>query len=109
MAATNTAPPMILPIVTGNRLFNQNADQVNLSRLGTLSPTLLTNAGSYSLINKAYGTKYMFAILCSKPAATKAVIGNTIAMILSTVLRALYVNQTARQTSPLHKIPRAMA
>ena len=31
----------------------------------------------------------MFATLCSKPAATKAVMGNTIAMILSVVVRAL--------------------
>ena len=33
--------------------------------------------------------KYMLAMLCSKPAATKAVIGKMIARILSVVVRAL--------------------
>jgi hypothetical protein len=34
------------------------------------------------------GTKYMFATLCSKPQATNAAIGGTIARILSPVDRA---------------------
>ena len=52
------------------------------------------------------GTKYMFTTQCSKPEATKAVIGKTKARILSTVLRALKLSQTARITGILHRIPR---
>jgi hypothetical protein len=35
------------------------------------------------------GTKYMFAMECSNPAATKALIGGTIARMRSAVVRAL--------------------
>ena len=54
---------------------------------------------------QAEGIKYMFAIECSKPTATKAVIGGIIARILSVVVRALKLNQTARQTRALQKTP----
>jgi len=53
--------------------------------------------------------KYMFATLCSKPAATNAAIGGTTARIRSVVVRALYVSQTARQTSALQSAPSAIA
>ena len=53
--------------------------------------------------------KYMFAMLCSNPAATNAAMGKIMARILSVVLRALYVNQTARQTNALQRIPSAIA
>jgi len=53
--------------------------------------------------------KYILATLCSKPAATKAVMGKMIDRILSVVLRALKVNQTARHTSALHRIPSTSA
>ena len=53
--------------------------------------------------------KYMLATLCSKPAATKAAIGGTTARILSAVVRALYVSQTARQTSALQSAPSRIA
>jgi hypothetical protein len=50
--------------------------------------------------------KYMFATLCSKPAATNAAIGGTIARIRSVVVRALKVSQTARQTRALQACER---
>ena len=53
--------------------------------------------------------KYMFAMLCSKPTATNAAIGGTIARIRSVVLRAENVSQTAMQTSALQRIPSARA
>ena len=55
------------------------------------------------------GMKYMFATECSKPIATKAAIGGTMARIRSVVVRAEYVSQTARQTRPLQRIPRTNA
>ena len=61
------------------------------------------------MTSKPTGMKYMFATLCSKPAATNALIGNRIAKILSVVVRAEYVSHTARQTRPLHKMPRTIA
>jgi len=60
-------------------------------------------------MNSPIGMKYILATLCSKPAATKAVIGNRIARILSVVERALKVSHTARQTRALHIMPRATA
>ncbi len=51
----------------------------------------------------------MFATECSKPAATKAVIGNTTARILSATVRAAYDIHTARQTSALQRTPSATA
>ena len=51
----------------------------------------------------------MFAMLCSKPAATNAAIGGTIERTLSTVVRALKHIHTARQTNALHMIPSVSA
>ena len=53
--------------------------------------------------------KYMLAMLCSKLAATKAVIGGMMARILSVVVRALKHSQTAMHTSVLHRMPAARA
>ena len=100
---------MMLPMVTGNRFENQNARQVNRSRFGIDSATDAVKAGSNIFIASAYGMKYILAMLCSKPAATNAVIGKIIAAILSSVLRALKVNQTARHTNPLQRMPSATA
>ena len=50
--------------------------------------------------------KNMFAMLCSKPAATNAEIGKTIAAILSKTVRPPVASQTARQTSAFARIPR---
>jgi len=93
-------------MVTGSRLLMKNALHVRPERS---SPVLAAKAGSKSLITKPMGTKYIFATLCSNPAATKAVMGKIIAAILSTVLRALNVSQTARQTRILQSTPRARA
>ena len=57
----------------------------------------------------ASGMKYMFAIECSKPAATKAEIGNTIATALSTTLRPASAIQIAMHTSRLQSTPRKNA
>ena len=51
----------------------------------------------------------MLAIECSKPAATNAEIGKTMAMNLSVTLRPASVIHTAMHTSTLHSIPRKNA
>jgi hypothetical protein len=60
-------------------------------------------------MNKPTGMKYMFATLCSNPAATKAEMGGMIARIFPAVVRAEKVIQTARQTRMLHMIPNPSA
>jgi hypothetical protein len=52
------------------------------------------------------GMKYMLATLCSNPAATKALIGNTIAMTLSVTDRPPVASHTARQTRAFASTPR---
>ncbi len=105
-----TEPPMIFPIVTGSKLPMSKFCTVKCGK----------SAGVFWIISKnllpapyftqsAIGRKYMLAILCSNPAATKAVIGGMIAIILSVVDRALYVNHTAMQTAALHMIPNMIA
>ncbi len=53
--------------------------------------------------------KYMFATECSKPDATKAIMGKKIAHILPVISVAAILSHTARTTSQLHKIPRTKA
>ena len=53
------------------------------------------------------GMKYMFAMLCSNPAATNAEIGDTIATTLSSTVRPPVASQMARQTSAFASTPRA--
>lgn len=53
--------------------------------------------------------KYMFAILCSNPAATNAETGKMIATALSTTLRPAIAIHTAMHTSTLHSTPRKNA
>ena len=67
------------------------------------------DAGAVALINKPSGMKYMLAMLCSKPQATKAVIGGTMAQDPVGRGAALKVSQTARQTSALQSMPEATA
>ncbi len=98
------APPMMFPIVTGMRLFKKNFPSVKLAK----SPALLVNVGSAHLINNPIGTKYIFAILCSKPAATNAVMGRIIAAIFPPTVLAAKVIQTAKQTRRLHIMPNPM-
>ena len=51
----------------------------------------------------------MLTTECSNPHATNAVIGKTVARILSVTLRAPMHSQTARQTSTLQRTPRTKA
>ena len=51
----------------------------------------------------------MLAMECSKPAATKAEIGKTIAINLSVTVRPAKVIHTAVHTSTLHSTPRQKA
>ncbi len=48
-------------------------------------------------------------MLCSKPAATKALIGNRMDRTRPVVVRALMHSQTARHTRALQKMPRTTA
>ncbi len=48
---------------------------------------------------------YILAMLCSKPAATNADIGKTIATTLSMTLRPANAIHTAMQTKTLHRTP----
>jgi len=87
---TITEPPMMLPIVTGNKLTNRNEDQVRLAKSGAVFPIVIQNVvGAVDLTKRPMGIKYMFATLCSNPAATKAEIGKITENILSVVVRAL--------------------
>ncbi len=81
---------------------------VRLAIFGALSPREVSQALSV-LMKRPTGMKYMLAMLCSNPAATKAAIGGIMLKILSVVLRALKHNQTARQTRALQKMPRTKA
>src|SRR5574337_573947 len=86
---TISAPPMMLPMVTGNRFFIKKAVHVRLAKsAGDFSIRVQKSAEAKSLIKSPIGMKYMFAILCSNPAATNAVIGNRMDRTLSVVLRA---------------------
>ena len=77
---------MMLPIVTGTRLEARKWPHVTFERSGVFCEA----TKAVSLLTKIpNGMKNMFATLCSKPAATKAVIGGMIARILSAVVRAL--------------------
>ena len=62
-----------------------------------------------ALSSIASGKKYMLAIECSKPAATKAEIGTTMATALSTTLRPAIAIHTAMHTRMLHSTPRKKA
>lgn len=79
---------MIFPKVTGIKLAKNS--------VMLISPPLS---------NIPNGIKYIFATECSKPSATKAEMGNTIAKTLLATSRAAKQSQTARHTSALHKIP----
>ena len=99
---------MMLPSVTGTRFATMKSAQVRLASSSEARP-LASTAASSSLSSKPIGMKYMLAMLCSKPAATKAVIGKTIATALPAALLAARLSQTARVTRTLQRIPRATA
>ena len=81
-------PPITLPIVTGRRFPRRKALQLRACACRPRSCAAM-KAGSRPAMSKPSGTKYMFAIECSKPAATNALIGGTMARIRSAVVRAL--------------------
>jgi hypothetical protein len=76
-----TAPPMILPMVTGSRLAMKKLPQVRFVKLAAVLPASVRAgsaqkvAGAQLLMNSPMGMKYILAMLCSKPAATKAEMG----------------------------------
>ena len=80
----------MLPSVTGNKLTNRNDEQESLAKSDAVFPIACQNVfGAVIFTKRPKGIKYMFATLCSNPAATKAEIGKIIERILSTVVRAL--------------------
>ena len=82
-------PPIILPIVTGNKLFRSILDNEILS------------------LRRYPKDRYdILATLCSKDKATKVNIGINIRNIFSTVVLAFDDKYTARHTKKLHKIPK---
>ena len=62
----------MLPMVTGNRFFRRNPEIVRLEKSVPFSNA--TMSGLF-LSSRPAGMKYMFAIECSNPKATNAVIG----------------------------------
>src|SRR3972149_6625634 len=96
-SATISPPPTILPSVTGTRLPTIPATGRSAASTRPGRPWATSRAPTEK--------KYMFATLCSKPAATNAEMGNTMAMILSVTLRPAMAIHTARHTRMLHKIP----
>src|SRR5262249_61469732 len=57
-AATMTAPPMIFPIVTGNRLPTKKFPQVNSGKSAAVFPMLLQKeSGAPALMNSPIGMK----------------------------------------------------
>ena len=107
---TKNVPPIIFPRVTGMRLLISIFDQVKFEKSVAVMPIFVQkDAGAPDLIISPTGIKYIFAMQCSKPAATKAVIGKITARILSVVLRALIAIHTAKQTNTLHRIPNTKA
>src|SRR5687767_11850749 len=84
----------MLPSVLGTRLSDRKRFHVTFSPAGIVeSPTTRSSSTT--------GTKYMLAMLCSSPIATKALTGGTIASTLSVTVRADIAIHTARQTSTL--------
>ncbi|AJR05443.1 hypothetical protein H744_1c0418 [Photobacterium gaetbulicola Gung47] len=96
---TITLPPTRLPKITGIKLPTKPSSVTESA----------TSTVPESLSSMASGMKYILAILCSKPAATNAEIGNTIATALSITLRPANAIQTAMHTSTLHNKPRKKA
>ncbi len=94
---------MMFPKVTGMRLLNRKLPQLRLENFATAS------AAAAPLMKRQAGMKYMLAIECSNPEATKAEIGKMMAIILPAVLFAAIAIMTARSTRILQSIPRKKA
>lgn len=78
---------MILPAVTGIIFLKNSSTDLAVSTSETPRPM---------------GIKNIFAMLCSNPKKTKAVIGRTIPMTFFIFPSSLTPSHTARQTSMLH-------
>jgi len=78
---------MTFPIVTGRRLSRKKAYQVRAEVSGKPGVEAIHSVSCFR--NSPNGMKYMFATLCSKPAATKAPMGGSTARILSVTVRTV--------------------
>ena len=79
-APTIIVPPIILPMVTGTRLFRRKFETVRSGYIAALLPAVFQKEDpAPERMSSPIGIKYMLATQCSKPAATKAVIGKMIA------------------------------
>ena len=74
-------------------------------RFGYFGFRAVTNAGPFPDKSIPIGMKYILAILCSNPEATKAIIGKKHEKILPIVFSAEITIHTAKHTSILHNIP----
>src|SRR5258706_8042113 len=100
----------MLPSVTGARLFNKKRDHVMPRYVSAVVFVARQNAScANSRSNSPTGTKYMLAMLCSKPIATNAATGGTMAITLSVTDRADIDSHTARHTSALARMPETNA
>ena len=84
--------------LTGIRFLTKKAPQVRFATFN--SPRI-----ALPLINNPIGIKYIFAIECSNPKATKVIMGKNIANIFPTTSREANAIHTAKQTNQLHNIP----
>ena len=92
MVSPNKEPPIILPIVTGNRFFN------NISLI------------FIELSNRYPNDRYdILATLCSNDKATNVNIGKNITITFSVMLLAFDDRNTARHTKKLQRIPKIIA
>ncbi len=100
-------PPTVLPRVIGTRLFMKSSTLRLVTRTAVTPAALRTSVCPLSAM--PIGMRYIFAMLCSKQQATDAVIGKSMAKILSTVLWAPKHSHTARHTRALYVMPREKA
>ena len=107
MSATRITPPMIFPRVTGMRFLIKKFLTVRLLNNTSLSVKIVVADNTVGLFFSKIpsGIKYILAIECSKPQATNALTGNTMANILSTTFLPEKQSQTARHTRALQSIP----
>ena len=73
-----------------------------------VSPVAARASGSVAS-NTPSGTKYMFAMLCSNPAAMKADAGSTIPASFSIVVRPAVASRIAMHTRMFARMPRTKA
>mmetsp|Transcript_22570 Transcript_22570/g.51015 ORF Transcript_22570/g.51015 Transcript_22570/m.51015 type:complete len:390 (+) Transcript_22570:208-1377(+) len=91
-APTQTAPPTMLPSVTGRRFFRRKAFQL------TDAPLMMPS-----------GMMNILATECSRPSATNAEMQNQMETILPATSFEKEARYTAMHTSQLHRMPRTNA